>query len=62
MELPADKVVMIGDDPHGDIFAGARAGLKTVYVKSDVATSPYPVTADVTLMDGDLRNLLRLFP
>ncbi len=62
MELPAEKVVMIGDDPHGDSFAGARAGLKTVYVKSDVATSPYPITADVTLMDGDLRNLLRLFP
>jgi len=62
MELPAEKVVMIGDDLHGDIFAGARAGLKTVHVKSDVATSPYPVTPDVTLLDGDLRNLLRLFP
>jgi putative hydrolase of the HAD superfamily len=62
IELPVEKIVMIGDDLHGDIFAGKRAGLKTVHVRSDVDTSPYPVEADATLLDGDLRNLLRLFP
>jgi putative hydrolase of the HAD superfamily len=62
LETPYHKTAMVGDDLHGDIFAAKRAGLKTVYIRSDVATSPYPVEPDVTLTDGDLRNLLRIFP
>jgi putative hydrolase of the HAD superfamily len=62
LETPHERTAMIGDDLHGDIFAAQRAGLRTVYIRSDVATSPYPVEPDVTLTNGDLRNLLRVFP
>lgn len=62
LEIPVSKTVMIGDDPHGDIYAAKGAGLKTVYIKSNVETSQFPVKPDVSLSDGDLRNLLRVFP
>jgi putative hydrolase of the HAD superfamily len=62
LEIAPKEVAMIGDDLHGDIYAARGAGLKTVFVNSNVGTAPYPVDPDVTLRDGDLRNLLRVFP
>lgn len=61
IELLPKDTSFIGDDLHGDIFGAKKHGFKTVYVNTKVG-SDYPVTPDVTLIDGDLRNLLRLFP
>ncbi|MDQ7822626.1 MAG: HAD family hydrolase [Candidatus Eremiobacteraeota bacterium] len=62
LEIPPAETAMIGDDLHGDIHAAKIAGLRTVYLKTNVGTSSFPVEPDVTLTNGDLRNLLRLFP
>ncbi len=62
LEIPPSEIAMIGDDLHGDIYGAQDAGLKTVFISSDVGTSPFPVEPDVTLRNGDLRNLLRVFP
>lgn len=64
LELPPSKTAFIGDDLYGDIFGAKKHGYKTVFVKTNVGNlhSPGEVTPDVTLVDGDLRNLLRIFP
>ena len=62
LEIAPSRSAMIGDDLHGDIYAAKTAGLKTVFVNSNVDTAPYPVAPDVSLTNGDLRNLLRIFP
>ncbi len=64
LEFPPDKTAFIGDDLYGDIFGANQHGYKTVFVKTNVGnmTSPGKVSPDVTLCDGDLRNLLRIFP
>ena len=61
IELLPQHTSFIGDDLHGDIFGAKKHGFKTVYVNTKVGSN-YPVTPDVTLIDGDLRNLLRIFP
>jgi len=60
IELLPEETVFIGDDLHGDIFGAQNHGFKTVYVNTNVGSN-YPVIPDVTLKDGDLRNLLRIF-
>ncbi len=62
IELPPAETAFIGDDLIGDIYGAQNHGFKTVYIKTNVGTSDYPVIPDATLTDGDLRNLLRLFP
>ncbi len=64
LELPPSKTAFIGDDLYGDIFGAQKHGYKTVFVKTNVGNleSPGNVIPDVTLVDGDLRNLLRIFP
>lgn len=62
LEISPSKIAMIGDDLHGDIFTAKITGLKTVFINSDVDTDPYPVQPDASLTNGDLRNLLRIFP
>lgn len=62
LEIPPAEIAMIGDDLHGDIHAARKAGLKTVFINSNVETAPFPVEPDVTVVNGDLRNLLRIFP
>lgn len=62
IELPPEESVFIGDDLIGDIYGAKQSGFKTVYVKTNVGNSEYLAEPDVTLVDGDLRNLLRLFP
>ena len=64
LELPPSKTAFVGDDLYGDIFGAQKHGYKTVFVKTNVGnlSSPGNVIPDVTLVDGDLRNLLRIFP
>ncbi len=62
IELESGQTAFIGDDLHGDIYGAQNHGFKSVYIKTNVGTSKYPVTPDVTIADGDLRNLLRIFP
>lgn len=62
LEISPQETAIIGDDLHGDIYAPQQMGFKTVYFNTQVGTSDFPVTPHVTLPDGDIRNLLRIFP
>lgn len=64
LELPPEKTAFIGDDLYGDIHGAAKKGCRTVFVRTNVGniTSPEKVIPDAELTDGDLRNLLRIFP
>ncbi len=64
LEIPPERTAFIGDDLFGDIFGASAHGYKTVFVKTNVGNlhPPESITPDVELVDGDLRNLLRVFP
>lgn len=47
MALPADRVLMVGDNHHADIVGASQVGLRTAWVASDDDPEPDPRGADV---------------
>ncbi|MBM2811448.1 MAG: HAD-superfamily hydrolase, subfamily [Chloroflexi bacterium] len=54
-----DRAAMVGDQLDSDIQAGQAAGMRTIWVKSDVSRETADVTPDVTVETlAELLNLL----